>query len=111
MNESAGNDLLKSLPGLTLDQFEKTCDLTSEEAGEIYKEIDKIRAKMDEAANTSKRAASDEALREHSILELQDALDGINVLLEKYGAHRPGMAPLVILKSLASIALISLRMA
>ena len=111
MNEAAESGPLKSLPGLTLEKFQETCDLSPEEVKEICEAVDKMKAKMDEAVNASKRAASDEALREHSILELQDALDSINALLEKYGAHRPGMAPLVILKSLASIALISHRMA
>lgn len=108
MNEA--EEPLKSLPGLTLEQFEKTCDLTSEEAKEICEAVEKMKSKMDEAISSSKRAASDAAHKELVVLELQDAIDGIDSLVQKYGAHRPGIAPLIILKSLASIAMISVRM-
>lgn len=109
MNEAAEGGPLKSLPGLSREKFIETCDLSPEEVKEICQAVDKIRVQVEEARASSKRATSDEALRELSILELQDALDGVTALIEKYGEHRPGIAPLVILRSLASIALIARR--
>ena len=111
MSEAAESGPLKSLPGLTLEKFQEVCDLTPEEIKDICQEVDKIKTKFDEAIASSTRAASDEAARELAILELEDVIDRVNALIGKYGESRPGIAPLVILKALASLALVSLRMA
>lgn len=110
MKETAEEGPLKSLPGLTREKFMETCDLTPDEVKEICEAVEKMKAKMDEAIASSKRAVSDAAHKELVVLELQDAVDVIDALIAKYGAHRPGIAPLIILKSLASITMISVRM-